>query len=73
MVTFISKKGCHTSSSTRGIVIGAFSKGKDFQLIILLVIARDVEVLFYGLIKSFGLTVALWVISRSEVNLHVEG
>ena len=39
----------------------------------MLVVAVAAEILFEGLICAFGLSVAFWVISRSEVKLHVEG
>ena len=40
--------------------------------IVLLVIAKYLEVLFQGLISPFGLSVAFRMISRGEMKLHVK-
>jgi len=39
----------------------------------LLVVAVATEVLLEGMIDAFGLAVAFWMVTGSEVELHVEG
>ena len=69
----IAFKGCNTGGRGGSIVVSEFGKGKDFGPVVLLIVAEDSEVLFQSLVKAFSLTMAFWVVTRSEVNLHVQG
>ena len=73
MIAFVTKKGCNTGGRGGSIVVSEFGKGKDSGPVILLVVAEDSEVLFQSLVKAFGLTIAFRVITRGEVNLHIQG
>ena len=73
MIAFVTEKGCNTSGGGGSIIVSEFGKGKDLGPVILLVVTEDSEVLFQSLVKAFGLTIALWVVTRGEVNLYVQG
>ena len=73
MIAFVTEKGCNTSGRGGSVVVSEFSKGKDFGPVVLLVVAEDSEVLFQSLVEAFGLTITFRVITRGEVNLHVQG
>ena len=45
VIAFVGKEGSYTSSSTRRVVVCEFGKGKDFQPIVLLVVAENAKVL----------------------------
>ena len=40
--------------------------------VVLLVIAVDSEILFQSLVSAFGLSIALRVVTRGEVQFHVQ-
>ena len=48
------------------------SSGKKFVPVVLLVVAVDSDVLLQSLVHLFRLSVSLWVVSRSEMKLHVD-
>ena len=73
MIAFVTKKGCNTGGRGGSIVVSEFSKGKDFGPVILLVVAEDSEVLFQSLVEVFGLTLTFWVVTRGEMNFHIQG
>ena len=73
MIAFVTEKGCNTGGRGGSVVVSEFGKGKDFGPVVLLVVAEDLEVLFQSLVEVFGLTIAFRVITRGEVNLHVQG
>ena len=66
MVSFVSKEQGDSCGGIRGIVIGELGDRKQIQPIVLLVVAIYSEVLFQGLFHSFGLSVALGVITRGK-------
>ena len=65
------KKWRNSSRSHRSIVVCELTKREEAGPVVLLVIAEDPKVLLEGLIEPFSLSVAFWVITRGEVNLHV--
>ena len=72
MISFIGKERGYSCSSTRSIVVCELHKCKEFRPIVLLIIAVYAEILFQCLVGAFGLSVSFWVISGSEMKLHVE-
>jgi len=55
----ISKEGRHFCRFLDGVVVGEFSKWQQFERIVLIVVAKDAEIHFKGLIHVFYLTVRL--------------
>jgi hypothetical protein len=72
VIAFVGKEWGCSRRCAWSIVVSEFSEGKERGPVILLVVAENPEVLLEGLIKSFSLTVSFRVITRSEVNLHVQ-
>ena len=72
MVAFVGKEGRNSSRGVRSIVIGKLRDWKKVGPVVLLVVAIDLEVLFKGLIRAFGLSVTFRVVPGGEVELHVE-
>jgi len=72
MVTFVSKEGCNTSSGAQSIIVSEFCQREEFRPIVLLIVAIDLNVLFQGLICSFSLSVGFGVITRGEMELHIQ-
>src|ERR1700731_2459669 len=72
MITLVRKEWGNPRSGARSIVVGEFHQGEEFGPVVLLIIAVTTEVLFQHLVSSFHLSVALWVIPRSEVQGHIE-
>jgi len=72
MITFVSKERCNTSSGTQGIVVSKLRQREEFRPVVLLIIAIDSNVLFQGLIRSFGLSVGFRVITGGEMELHIQ-
>src|SRR6202030_4476794 len=72
MITLLLKEWGNPRSGARGIVVGEFRQGEEFGPVVLLIIAVTTEVLFQRLVSSFRLSVALWVVPRSEVQGHIE-
>ena len=73
MITFVGEKLRDSSGSCRSIVVSELTKGEEAGPVVLLVVAEDVKVLLKGLIELFRLSIIFWVITRCEVNLHVQG
>ena len=73
MVSFIGKKQRDSSGGIRGVIISKLGNGEQIRRIVLLVAAVYSEVLLQGLIHVSGLSVAFRVITRGEVELHVQG
>ena len=71
MVTFVSEERCNASSGTRSIIVSELCQREEFGPIVLLVIAIDSNVLFQGLICSFGLSVSFGVITGGEMEFHI--
>ena len=63
MVAFIGKEWGYSSGSTRSIVVGKFSKGKELRPVVLLAVAEYSEELLEGLVKMFCLTGSFWVVT----------
>ena len=73
MISFIGEEWRDSSGGIRSIVIGEFCNGEQIQPIVLLVVAVYSKVLLHGLIHAFGLSVAFGMITRGEVEFHVQG
>ena len=72
VVTLISEERGNSGSSVRSIVVSKLRKGQEFRPVILLIIAVHSDVLFEGLIDTFGLAVAFRVVPRGKVEFHVQ-
>jgi hypothetical protein len=72
MVTFIGKEGRYTSGSTQSIVVSELREQKQRGPVVFLVVAKNAEVLFQGLVGTFGLTITFRVIARGKMQSHVE-
>ena len=73
VITFVGEKQRNSGRSCGSIVVSELTKREEAGPVVLLVVAEDMKVLLEGLIKPFGLSFAFWVITRCEVNLHVQG
>ena len=73
MVSFIGKKQGDSHGGIRGIIISKLGDGEQIRRIVLLVVVVYSEVLFQSLIHSFGLSIALGVITGGKVEFHVQG
>lgn len=73
VIAFVGEKWRNSGRSRRSIVVGKLTKREEAGPVVLLIVAEDPKVLLEGLIESFGLSIAFWVITRCEVNLHVQG
>ena len=62
VVALIGEEGGYTSGSTRCVVVGEFHERKEFQPIVLLVVAVNPKVFLECLIGVLGLTIPLGVI-----------
>jgi len=62
----------HDSSGAWSIIVGEFHQREEFGPIVLLIIAIDSNVLFQGLICLFGLSVGFRMITRGEMELHIQ-
>jgi len=72
MVNFVSKERGNASSGAWSIIVSEFCQGEEFGPIVLLVIAIDSNVLFQGLICLFSLSIGFRVITRGEMELHIQ-
>src|SRR5215471_13265786 len=72
MIAFIGEERRYAGGGTRSIIVCEFRKWKELRPIVLLIIAIDTEVLFKGLIKSFGLPIAFWMITGGKMEFHVQ-
>src|SRR6266498_1312030 len=68
----LAKKGETPVVSLGSVVVGELSQRKQFGPVVLLVAAVGAEVLLEGLIDPLGLTIPFRMISRGEVEFHVE-
>ena len=73
MISLIGEKERDICSCTWSIVVGELYKGQEVSLVILLIIAIHMEVLFQSLISPLSLAIPLWMISRGEVKIDVQG
>src|ERR1700735_2106742 len=72
VVTLVGKKRGNPGSRTWGVVVGEFCKWEECIPIVLLVVAEYTQILFQGLIRPFSLSITFGMISRCEVESHVE-
>jgi len=72
MITFVNKERDNTSSGARSIIVSEFCQREEFGPVVLLIIAIDLNILFPGLICSFSLSVSFRVITRGEMELHIQ-
>jgi hypothetical protein len=72
VVSLVSVERGYTSGRVRRVVVNEFGDGELRGPVVLLIVDVNTEVLFEGLIDSFGLPVHLWVISSQQVGLDVE-
>ncbi len=67
MVALVGKEWRHTCGGVRSVVVSEFSKWKEIQPVVLLVVDEDTEVLFKSLVDTLCLTIAFGVVSGGEV------
>ena len=72
VIAFIGEEGGYACGSTRLIVVGELRERKEFQPIVLLVVAVDPKVLLECLVDTLGLTIPLGVITGGEMQAHVQ-
>ena len=72
IVSVVGKEWRNLCSQMSRVVIRKLGDGEKVGPVVLLVIAVDSYILFEGLIRVFCLTIAFRMISRSEVEGHVE-
>ena len=72
MVSLVSKEQSCPGGCTFGIVVSELSNREPMGPVVLLEITVDAEVLFQGLVYTFGLTVCLWMITGGEVQADPE-
>ena len=63
MIAFVGEERSYTGSSAGRVVVCEFGKRKDFQPIVLLVVAENAKVLLQSLIETFGLSITFQVIT----------
>ena len=73
VVTLVGKEWRDTSGCTRSVVVSKLCEREELSPVVLLVVTVDAEVLLEGLVGMLCLPIPLRVISRGEVELHVEG
>ena len=72
MIAFIGEEGGYASGSTRCVVVGEFRERKEFQPIVLLVVAVNPKVLLKCLIGALSLTIPFGVITGGGMQVHVQ-
>jgi len=72
VVAFVGEEGRDTCCCARGVIKSELRKWEEFGPIVLLVVTVDSEVLFESLVRSLGLTISFWVITRGEMQGHSE-
>ncbi len=73
MIAFVRKEGRESGGGVWSIVVCELHEWQEFGLVVLLVVAAvDTEVLFQGLVDTFGLSIAFRMISGGEVKVHIE-
>jgi hypothetical protein len=72
VVTVVGIEGGNSSGGGRCIVVSEFCYRKKVGPVAMLVVAIDAEVLIQGLVSTFCLAIAFRVVTRSEVEVHVE-
>ena len=72
MVSLVSKEQSCPSGCAFGIFVSELGNREPTGPVVLLEITVDAEVLFQGLVYTFGLTVCLWMITGGEVQADPE-
>ena len=72
VVTFVGKERRDSCGCVWSVVVSELSNREKLRPIVLLIGAVDANVLFQGLIRSFGLSVHFQMIAGSEVKLHFQ-
>ena len=73
IITLVGKEWRYSSSGIRSIVVRGFHQREKGAPVILLIVGENMDVLFQGLVDMFCLSVAFWVVTRSEMEFHVQG
>src|SRR6266481_8485846 len=73
VVALVCEEWGNSHGAARCVVVCELGKGEEARPVVLLVVAVDMEVLFQSLVSVLGLSVTFWVVSRGEVQLHVQG
>src|SRR6266481_9466689 len=73
VVSLVCEEQGNSCGAARHVVVCELGEREEAQPIILLVVAVDAEVLFQSLVSVLSLSVTFWVVSRGEVQLHVQG
>ena len=72
MVALVGKERGDSSGSTWSIVVSKLHKWEEISLVVLLIIAVNVEILFQSLVSSFSLTITFGMITRGEVKSDIK-
>ena len=72
MVAFVCKEWRNTSCIADCVVEGKLGKGEERGPVVLSIGAEGVDDLFKGLVDSFCLTIGFQMVSRGEVQVHVQ-
>ena len=72
MVSFVCEEQRDSCSSAGGIIVRELCQGQEIGPVVLLVIAVNPKVLLQGLVGPFCLSITFRVVTRCEVELHVE-
>src|SRR5215469_10680575 len=70
--TVICKEERHLGGFLGGAIVGEFRKRKQIEPVILLIVAKDMEVGLKGLIHSFCLTISLWMKGSGFARVNLE-
>src|SRR6266481_1216196 len=73
VVAFVCEERGNSHGAARCVVVCELCKGEEARPVVLLVVAVDTEVLFQSLVSTLSLSVTFRVVSRGEVQLHVQG
>src|SRR6266481_2420353 len=73
VVALVCEEWGNSCGAARCVVVCELGEGDEARPVILLVVAVDMEVLFQSLVSVLGLSITFQVISRGEVQLHVQG
>ena len=72
MVTFIGKKRRYSHSSMRRVVISEFCKQKKCIPVVLLIIAKYLQVMFESLVCLFRLCITFGMVTGGVVEVHIK-
>ena len=72
VVSFVREEQRDSCSSAWGVIVRELCQGQEIGPVVLLVITVNPKVLLQGLVGPFCLSVAFRVVTRCEVELHVE-